>query len=132
MNETPVDITELKKAVVQRLKMFGVDGTDPEISDMLDYIISARLEHIANDLNLDFVPQGLFFTVVEMMAGTYLLTAYMSGSNSSVSVDTIKTISEGDTSITYAVEGSTSGAETLKAMADGNKGELSRYRRIQW
>jgi hypothetical protein len=99
---------------------------------MLGFIIDKVENHIKNQCNVTTVPVGLEEVAVDRATGEFLLGKKSSGQLTGFDVDdAIKTISEGDTSVTFG----TTTEERMNAliaflMHEGT--DFSVYRCIKW
>ena len=103
--------------VVIRLAMLGYEVTDVD-KPAVQYQISRAERYIKNNTNLPEVPEGLFGVWVDMAAGLFLYdckAAGKLGEGFDFSAPA-KSISEGDTSVTFA--GASDGAVTPEARFD--------------
>lgn len=116
--------------------------------EVLGIIADNATERLLNKLNRDDVPDGLILAWSYMVVGEYLKYAKNAGKlkdaegNDIVDLDAaVSSISEGDTSVSYAV-GASSGSSTpeqrldalidwLTGYIDSDRGYL-RYRRLTW
>lgn len=125
--------------VVIRLAMLGYEVTDVD-KPAVQYQISRAERYIKNNTNLPEVPEGLFGVWVDMAAGLFLYdckAAGKLGEGFEFSAPA-KSISEGDTSVTFA--GASDGAVTPEARFDAllarminpPQDELAAYRRMKW
>lgn len=126
--------------VKKRLEMFGY--TIIEADELaLNFVISKTEMYIKNFCNISEIPEQLNFVWVDMACGEFLFEKKSNGgltlANLDLSSPAIKTISEGDTSVTYALgEGSATDEQKLNALIDfllNNRTiQLYKFRRLAW
>lgn len=128
------------EAVTDRLNMFGYEmqeGDEPKII----YSIGLITENIRNFCNLyGDLPEELKYYSVDKICGDFLKTKLMTGNLSFEDIDfnapTVQSITEGDTSVTYAVGASDSEAQKMTKFIDSlnatDKNILYRFRRFEW
>ena len=108
--------------------------TDP----LLDVLLEQVQQRILNDLHRPTLPAELEGVAVSMTVGEYLNWKRTSGGLDGFDLDAaVKSIQEGDTSVTYALgEGSLTPEERLSNLIDhllhGRVDELCRFRRLAW
>lgn len=129
------------EAVVPRLAMLGYDVTESDRSG-LDYLISKCEMEILDSINRDVLPKGLFYTLVDKVAGQFLYDKKAAGKLDGVGgydfSAPAKSISEGDVSVTLA--GASDGAISAEARFDAlldnlmhpKESILAAYRRMRW
>ncbi len=133
----------MKDEVIALLGALGltVSPDDP----LLGFIINSVAEQIRNGTNQPEIPDGLHHMAVEMAVGYYLKYMKDSGKLDETDTDTgittgdavIKSIQEGDTTITYAVGSETTSTgqkldDLIDYLINGRRGEFYRYRRLVW
>lgn len=122
---------DIKTDVVTRLKGFGytvVTEDDP----LIDYMISKVEQDLKNLTNLNEVPTGLKFEWVDAVCGEFLSMKMATGKLENIS-QIVKSISEGDTTVTYS-EKMTPEAQFLVCL-ESLKIDVSaviRYRVMTW
>lgn len=128
------------EAVTDRLNMFGYEmqeGDEPKII----YSIGLITENIRNFCNINGdLPEKLKYYSVDKICGDFLKTKLMTGNLSFEDIDfdapTVQSITEGDTSVTYAVGASDSEAQKMTKFIDSlnatDKNILYRFRRFEW
>ena len=95
------------------------------------------VDRVKNLTNLNEVPKGLEHVVFRIALGEYLETASLGGLIPSEAVPAlVKQITEGDTTVTFAVSEGATGTALLKQLIDdlknGYMDEIYRYRRLLW
>lgn len=108
---------EMKTKVKTNLKITGDDK---------DLIISDVIQEVINYTNRQELPEALEPFVRKKVKGIIDYEA----ENGAASVFDVKSIKEGDTSITYNVDDKTS-KETIYGLSDRDKKTLSQFRRLR-
>ena len=128
------------ESVTERLNMFGYEiqeGDEPKII----YSIGLITENIRNFCNINGdLQEKLKYYSVDKICGDFLKTKLMTGNLSFEDIDfdapTVQSITEGDTSVTYAVGASDSEAQKMTKFIDSlnatDKNILYRFRRFEW
>ena len=131
---------EVYGAVVSRLAMLGYTAAEEDKS-ALEFLISrCRVELLAN-INHRELPDGLFYTLADMVAGSFLHDKLAAGGLEIEGVDFAqqpKSITEGDVKVDFV--GASDGvgsAETrfrskLDAMMHPPESVLGAFRRLRW
>lgn len=120
-----------------RLAMFGYIATETDAS-ALRYLLAQTENDIRAQCNIDELPADLLDVVIDRTAGAFLKEKKATGQLEDFDLDIVeKSISEGDTSVTYAAgDGSLTPEQRLdKLIADltgRGKDRVSRYRRLVW
>ncbi len=126
------------EAVVLRLAMLGYKVTDDDKTG-LDYLISKCEKDILANINQKVLPDGLFYILVDMVAGHFLNNKKTAGALEGFDFEApAKSISEGDISVTFA--GASDGVLTAEARFDAllatmmhpAESTLAAYRRMRW
>ena len=98
------------EAVVARLSMLGYTVTDADKAG-LEYLIHKCEVDILTNINHRELPKGLFYTLVDMVAGQFLFNKKAAGGLEGFDFDApAKSITEGDISVTFA--GASDGASS--------------------
>lgn len=125
-------------AAKERLAVLGYAVSDEDIA-FLKYLVSACEAKLLANINQYKVPEGLFFILIDMVAGEFLQAKKASGGLIGFDFAApVKSISEGDVSVTFA--GASDGVSTAEVRFDAllsklmNPPEsvLSAYRRLKW
>lgn len=126
------------KDVVKRLETLGYSINDGD-ADTLQSAINGVEQYIKNFCNIFDIPTELYFVAVDMAAGTLLKTKSSIGlavcDNIDFESDNIKSISEGDTSVTYNSDSKSSATAKYNALLDrlcNRDNELIAFRRLRW
>ena len=126
------------EAVVARLSMLGYTVTDADKAG-LEYLIHKCEVDILTNINHRELPKGLFYTLVDMVAGQFLFNKKAAGGLEGFDFDApAKSITEGDISVTFAgaSDGSNSAESRFDALLDRlmhpPDSVLAAFRRLRW
>lgn len=126
------------EAVVARLSMLGYTVTDADKAG-LEYLIHKCEVDILKNINHRELPKGLFYTLVDMVAGQFLFNKKAAGGLEGFDFDApAKSITEGDISVTFAgaSDGSSSAESRFDALLDRlmhpPDSVLAAFRRLRW
>lgn len=123
--------------VIDRLKQLGYTATE-EDSAQIDFELTKTINYIMNYCNITVIPDILDQRIIDRACAYFLFNKKNSGSLDGFNYDTvIKSIKEGDTTITYAVG---QGEDTPENRFDAFVKQLERgfdkwitpYRRLRW
>lgn len=126
--------------VVMRLKFLKYDVRENEKS-IIEYMIQKVVSSVNNITNQHYtfenIPYGLYSIIVDKVCGEFLMYKKNMGDIPELDLSPIeKQIQEGDTSVTYAVDGVTSPEKRFDSLISflmvGSDNELVRYRRLSW
>lgn len=128
------------EAAVARLAMLGYTATD-EDKPGLEYMIAKCEAELLADINHKTLPDGLRYTLVDMVAGSFLQDKLNAGGLEIEGLDfstAVKSITEGDVSATFA--GASDGVSspegrflaTLDGMVHPSEKILGAFRRLKW
>ena len=126
------------EAVVSRLAMLGYKVIEDDTPG-LEYLISKCEKDILADINQNALPDGLFYTLVDMVAGQFMFNKKAAGDLEGFDFEApVKSITEGDVSVTFA--GGSDGASSAEARFDAllsklmhpAQSTLAAYRRMRW
>ena len=129
-------VLSIREGIVIRLQAFKYNVQENETS-ILDYLTLKVVSSINNLTNqfytVDTIPQDLYSVVVDKVVGEFLLFK----KNTSLDLSPVeKQIQSGDTSVTYAVEGTTSPEKMydilINYLISSRDNELIKYRRLVW
>jgi len=127
----------LKNDVIQKLEMFGC-VVDTYAEKLVDLCIEKAENYILSATNQTEIPQGLHQVTVDMVVGEYLFILKATGKlpdNFNLEM-VVKQISEGDTTVTFAVDGSKTPEQRLDALINHllkpSSRVLAQYRRLKW
>ena len=124
------------EAVLKRLVSFGYFPKE-EDSWGIAFAMQKTENHINNFCNTTSIPDGLFYIAVDKACGEFLFTAKQTGKLNIADLDfdsTIKQISEGDTSITFADGASDEDKfnQLVNYLLTLGEGDLVCYRKLRW
>lgn len=128
------------EAVVSRLAMLGYTAADEDRPGLEYMIAKCRVELLA-DINHKKVPDGLFCTLVDMAAGSFLHGKLAAGALEIGGLDFSqqpKSITEGDVSVTFAGGSDDAASPEVRFLAvlDGMmhppESVLGAFRRLRW
>lgn len=124
--------------VVERLTTLGYNLNNGD-TVTLQLAVSGVEQYIKNFCNITDIPSELYTVAVDMAAGTLLRTKQSIGidvcENLDFDSENIKSITEGDVSITYNSDNSNSATSKYKALLDGlcnRENELLAFRKLRW
>ena len=126
------------EAVVARLSMLVYTVTDADKAG-LEYLIHKCEVDILTNINHRELPKGLFYTLVDMVAGQFLFNKKAAGGLEGFDFDApAKSITEGDISVTFAgaSDGASSAESGFDALLDRlmhpPDSVLAAFRRLRW
>ncbi|MBQ8003220.1 MAG: hypothetical protein IJ297_07240 [Clostridia bacterium] len=105
----------------EHLSDLGFESEENE-EEMLLRCIERAEQTIMNYCNCESVPIELIFTALDMAAGEYLLAARCPE-------DDVKSVSEGDVSVSFSDEGTGERVDEIFARA---REEMTSFRRLKW
>ena len=121
--------------VIARLEIFGYSAQESD-SLAIDYSINRAAEQICASINRTDIPDGLYYTLVDMATGYFLRdlkNAGKLGENFDFSVP-VTNISEGDVSVDFA--DTSTPEERLDVMINGlvnpPPSVFAAFRRFKW
>lgn len=124
--------------VVERLITLGYDINEGDVIT-LNFIIESVEQYIKNFCNIKEIPEELYSVAVDMAAGKLLKAKQATGVKVCANIDfdkeNIKSISEGDVSITYNSDNSNSKVNKYNKLIDSlcnRDRELLAFRRLRW
>lgn len=127
-----MDINEVK----DRLAQLGYEMQEGDEVTLL-FCISRVEEYIKNTCNVTEIPEGLHYKSIDMVCGEFLDTKLSIGQLEGYNVEDnrlIKSIAEGDTTVTYqdgAADSYTAMSEYISSLKAADA-ELYTYRKIRW
>lgn len=126
------------KDVAERLSTLGYKINEGDTT-ALQLAINGTEQYIKNFCNISDIPSELYYVAVDMAAGTLLKTKRSIGIDTLEGIDlesdNIKSISEGDVSITYNSDSSNSATARYNTLLDklcNRKNELIPFRKMRW
>ena len=124
--------------VTKRLESFGYT-LKPNDEYTLEFLLEKTKLDILNFCNIKELPLELNYVAVDMVCGEFLLEKKSVGALNLNDIDlnavAIKSISEGDTSVTYATENTQGALQKLDTLIQNlldSKKYLYKFRRIAW
>ena len=127
----------VRSDVIERLKQLGYTPTDAD-NDGIDFELNKILNYVMNYCNITTIPDILNPRIIDRVCGEFLFYKKNSGSLNGFNYDAvIKSIKEGDTTITYAVGQGEDTPENrfdtfVKSLERGFDKWLCPHRRIRW
>lgn len=120
--------------VLQRLASFGC--TDPD-EWAVQFCIDKAKNHIKNQINRTDIPAELAEVLTDRACGEYLQAAYASGKLDLESLDltnAVQSVSEGDTSVTFAADASDSARlnALIARLLTAGEEDLLCFRKLRW
>lgn len=127
----------VREDVINRLKQLGYTATESDY-EQIDFELNNTLDYVRNYCNITTIPEILDLRIIDKSCGDFLNYKKNSGSLDGFNYDAvIKSIKEGDTTITYAVG---QGEDTPENRFDSFVKSLDRgfdkwctpHRRLRW
>ena len=131
---------DVSEAVVPRLAMLGYAAAE-EDKPALEFLASRCRVELLTNINHKEVPDGLFYVLVDMVAGSFLHDKLAAGGLEIEGVDFSqqpKSITEGDVKVDFAgaSDGASSAEARFRSKLDGMthppESVLGAYRRLRW
>lgn len=123
--------------VVVRLKQLGYVVTESDY-DQIDFELQKTLNYVMNHCNITKIPEILDPRIIDKVCGDFLYYKKNSGSLKGFNYDAvIKSIKEGDTTISYAVGQGEDTPENrfdafVKSLDRGFDKWITPWRRLRW
>ena len=136
--------------VIERLKQFGYQPSQSDEA-VIFFLRNKTIDEIKNICNIDKVPyevedlfdnefETLKYKVVDKICAELLLmklnTGVLNLDDIDISKIDIKSVTEGDTSVTYATDGGQSREQIVNSyltqLSTLDKEELYKYRKMEW
>ena len=123
--------------VIERLKQLGYVASDNDY-EQIDYELNKILDYVMVYCNITIIPDILDKRIIDRVCGDFLFYKKNSGSLEGFNYDAvIKSIKEGDTTLTYAVGQGEDTPENrfdafVKSLDRGFDKWLTKFRCIRW
>lgn len=123
--------------VRKRLKMLGYTTT-AEDTEMLEFELQKTLNYVLNYCNITEIPEILDYRIIDRVCSYFLYNKKNSGSLEGFDYDVvIKSVKEGDTTLTYAVGQGEDTPENrfdafVKSLERGFDKWITPHRRLRW
>lgn len=127
----------VRDGVIDRLKQLGYTATESDY-DHIDFELNKTLNYVKNYCHIDEIPEILDYRIIDRICGYFLYYKKNSGSLNGFDYDVvIKSIKEGDTTLTYAVGAGEDTPENrfdafVKSLERGFDKWITPYRRLVW
>lgn len=130
----------MREDIIERLASLGYTFDEGKDGWVIGFLIEKVTNTIKNKTNLSEIPEGLYQVVVDMVCGEFLKAKKASGDlngfAANLDVVALKQKSQGDTSVSFAVDKTMSAEERLEAVIDHllnyGKPQFLRFRRFVW
>jgi hypothetical protein len=123
--------------IIARLRQLGYTVTDSDY-DQIDFELQKTLNYVMNHCNITVIPDVLDPRIIDRVCGDFLYYKKNSGSLKGFNYDAvIKSIKEGDTTLTYAVGQGEDTPENrfdafVKSLDRGFDKWITPWRRLRW
>ena len=123
--------------VIKRLKHLGYTATENDY-DHIDFELKKTLNYVMNYCNITTIPEIIDIRIVDRVCAYFLFYKKNSGSLDGFNYDAvIKSIKEGDTTLTYAVGQGEDTPENrfdsfVKSLERGFDKWITPHRRLRW
>ena len=127
----------VRENVIKRLKQLGYTAVEAD-NDQIDFELDKTLNYVKNYCNITDIPEILNPRIIDRVCGDFLFYKKNSGSLENFNYDAvIKSIKEGDTTITYAVGQGEDTPENrfdtfVKSLDRGFDKWITPHRRLRW
>ena len=127
----------VRENVIKRLKQLGYIATT-EDNDQIDFELNKTLNYVMNYCNITIIPEILYPRITDRICSDFLYYKKNSGSLKDFNYDAvIKSIKEGDTTITYSVGQGEDTPENrfdafVKSLERGFDKWITPHRRLRW
>lgn len=121
-------------SVLKRLASFGCTAPDEWA---VQFCIGKAENHIRNQINRADIPAELAEVLTDRACGEYLQAAFAAGKLELESLDltnAVQSVSEGDTSVTFAADASDSArlSTLISRLLTAGEEDLLCFRRLRW
>ncbi len=126
-----------REQIIKRLKMLGYVAT-MEDNDNIEYELNKTLNYVKNYCNITTIPEILDPRIIDRICSDFLYYKKNSGSLEGFNYDAvIKSVKEGDTTLTYAVGQGEDTPENrfdafVKSLERGFDKWITPHRRLRW
>ena len=124
-----------REDIVNRLTQLGYKPDETEY-EQVDFELKKMCNYVLNYCNIDTIPEIIEPRLIDRVCSEYLFYKKNSGQLEGFDYDfVIKSIKEGDTSITYAEEDGTPESRFnsfVKQLERGFDKWITRHRRLKW
>ncbi len=126
-----------RELVIERLAQLGYTASEDD-NKQLDFEMTNVLNYVKNYCNITEIPEILDYRIIDRICGYFLYYKKNSGSLEGFNYDeVIKSIKEGDTTITYAVGQGEDTPENrfdafVKSLERGFDKWITPHRRLRW
>lgn len=119
--------------VVERLEAYGYEVTEAD-KTILAMIVGSTTAHINATTNLDEMPEGLTEQTIDAIVAHFLRAKKLTSPETFNFEKMVKSISEGDTSVTYDGEKSAEERldEWIESMLTRLDDDMFKYRVLTW
>ena len=127
----------VREDIINRLKQLGYVATEND-NETIDFEINKILNYVKNYCNITTIPEILNPRIIDRICSDFLYYKKNSGSLDGFNYDAvIKSIKEGDTTITYAVGQGEDTPENrfdafVKSLERGFDKWITPHRRLRW
>lgn len=126
-----------REQIIKRLKMLGYVATATD-NENIDYEMNKTLNYVKNYCNITTIPEILDPRIIDRICSDFLYYKKNSGSLEGFNYDAvIKSVKEGDTTLTYAVGQGEDTPENrfdafVKSLERGFDKWITPHRRLRW
>lgn len=124
------------EGVIDRLVSFGYEPSSDDVFPIA-FDMEKSKNHILAQINHAVIPDGLTQVYVDMVCGEFMKAKYQAGQLASSGINTsdvIKSVTEGDTTVTFETSGSDEATfgGLINYLISGREGDLLCYRKLRW